>query len=298
LTIEAMRTAREHLAVGGTFSMYNYYQPFLLNRYAGTLNTVYRSPPCVELGRTLPGRRQTVLTDTLTGSIRDCAHYWHGPRVAPATDDWPFPYLTSRSISTFYLRWLFAIAIASLVVIRAAGGPLRRLASNLDLAFMGGAFLLLETKNIVQFALLFGTSWFVNSLVFAGVLLSVLAAIEVTSRLHLPRPIVLYGALGAALALAWLIPQESLLDLSPGPRFLAATALAFAPVFIANLIFSQRFRASEASTTAFAANLLGAMLGGAAEYLALVTGYRFLLITVGCLYAAALVTGRTRFAVP
>ena len=33
-----------------------------------------------------------------------------------------------------------------------------------DLFFMGAAFLLLETKNIVQFALLFGTTWFVNAL--------------------------------------------------------------------------------------------------------------------------------------
>jgi hypothetical protein len=295
-TIEAMRTARAHLAAGGTFAMYNYYQPFLLDRYAGTLDAVYRSPPCVELGNTLPGRRQAVLTEALTGRVRDCASYWHGRRVTPVTDDWPFAYLTSHAISTFYLRWLLAIAIASLLVVRAAGGPLRRLGSNLDLAFMGGAFLLLETKNIVQFALLFGTSWFVNSLVFAGVLLSVLAAIEATNRLDLPRPAVLYGALAAALAIAWLVPQESLLSLSPVPRFFAATAIAFAPIFIANLVFSQRFRASEASTTAFAANLLGAMLGGAAEYLALVTGYRFLLLTVAFLYAAAFIAGRTRFA--
>ena len=40
----------------------------------------------------------------------------------------------------------------------------------LDLFFMGAAFLLLETKSIVQFALLFGTTWLVNSLVFAGIL--------------------------------------------------------------------------------------------------------------------------------
>ena len=43
-----------------------------------------------------------------------------------------------------------------------------------DLFFMGAAFLLLETKSVVQFALLFGTTWFVNALVFLGVLLSVL----------------------------------------------------------------------------------------------------------------------------
>ena len=42
---------------------------------------------------------------------------------------------------------------------------------------MGAAFLLLETKNVVQFALLFGTTWFVNALVFAGILLTVLLAL-------------------------------------------------------------------------------------------------------------------------
>jgi uncharacterized membrane protein YgaE (UPF0421/DUF939 family) len=43
----------------------------------------------------------------------------------------------------------------------------------------------------------------------------------------------------------------------------------------------------ETTTTAFAANLLGAMVGGALEYLALITGYRFLVILVGVLYALA-----------
>ena len=49
-----------------------------------------------------------------------------------------------------------------------------------DLFFMGAAFLLLETKNIATFALLFGTTWLVNALVFAGVLIIVLAAVETT----------------------------------------------------------------------------------------------------------------------
>ena len=46
-----------------------------------------------------------------------------------------------------------------------------------DLFFMGAAFLLLETKNVASFALLFGTTWLVNALVFAGVLVTVLAAV-------------------------------------------------------------------------------------------------------------------------
>jgi hypothetical protein len=296
-TIEAMRAARAHLAPGGVFSLYNYYSGFLENRYASELRMAYGVPPCIELGNRLHGRRQVVLTSALTGRTPDCTHYWHGPRLAAATDDWPFPYLAHHTIPPYYLWRLGAIAIASILVIRLAGGPLRRMAGNLDLAFMGAAFLLLETKNVVQFALLFGTTWFVNSLVFTGVLLSVLAAIEVTNRLPLPPPAVLYAMLAGALAAAWVVPQESLLQFSPLPRFLLAAAIAFGPIFIANLIFNQRFRDTESSTAAFAANLLGAMLGGAAEYLALITGYRFLLVVVGALYLCAFIAGRARIGV-
>jgi hypothetical protein len=38
---------------------------------------------------------------------------------------------------------------------------------------------------------------------------------------------------------------------------------------------------------AFASNLLGAMAGGALEYLALITGYRSLLLVVAVLYGLA-----------
>ena len=41
---------------------------------------------------------------------------------------------------------------------------------------MGAAFLLLETRYVTGFALLFGSTWLVNALVFAGVLLAVLCA--------------------------------------------------------------------------------------------------------------------------
>ena len=68
--------------------------------------------------------------------------------------------------------------------------------------------------------------------------------------------------------------------------------MAFAPVFLANLIFSQRFRDVGDSTVAFGANLLGAMLGGVLEYLAIITGYRNLLFVVALLYGLAYLFGR------
>ena len=41
LTEQSLAAAKSHLAPGGTFAMYNYYQPFLLSRYATTLEDVY-----------------------------------------------------------------------------------------------------------------------------------------------------------------------------------------------------------------------------------------------------------------
>jgi len=144
----------------------------------------------------------------------------------------------------------------------------------------------------VQFALLFGTTWLVNALVTAGVLVAVFAAVEVSRHVRVRWPGLLYLALLAALAVAWAVPPSALLSLSPVPRFVAAVAVAFAPIFLANMVFSQRFRDTEDSTTAFGANLLGAMLGGILEYLSLIVGYRWLLALVAVLYALAFITGR------
>jgi len=139
-----------------------------------------------------------------------------------------------------------------------------------DLFFMGAAFLLLETKNVVQFALLFGTTWFVNALVFAGVLLSVLLAVAVSKRVAFRRPERLYLVLLAALVVAFVLPPSWLLDLPLVPRFVAAVAVAFAPIFTANLVLTQRFKDTGDSTTAFGANLLGSIAGGVLEYSALI----------------------------
>jgi hypothetical protein len=55
--------------------------------------------------------------------------------------------------------------------------------------------MLLETKNIVQFGLLFGTTWFVNALVTAGVLVAVFAEVEVSRHVRVRRPVLLYPCL-------------------------------------------------------------------------------------------------------
>ena len=290
LTEQSVQAAEQRLAPGGTMAMYNYYAPFLFDRYATTMDDVFHRAPCAQVGPPLGGRRLAVLTDRPGGPVANCTSVWHGSKVAPATDDHPFPYLLGNSIPSSYLWMLGLILAASVLFVRVGGGSLRRMSGYVDLAFMGAAFMLLETKNIVQFALLFGSTWFVNALVTGAILVAVYLAVETARHIKLPPPWVLYVALIASLVLTWLMPQQDLVSLPIVARFLSGAALAFAPVYLANLIFAQRFSDVETTATAFAANLLGAMVGGVLEYLALITGYRFLLVLVGVLYALAFLT--------
>jgi hypothetical protein len=176
---------------------------------------------------------------------------------------------------------LVGILLVSLVAVRVIAGPFRQMRPYADLFFMGAAFLLLETKSVTTFALLFGTTWVVNAIVFAGVLLAVLLAVETTRRFRTPTLPVLYLGIAAALALAYVVPNASLLGLQVLPRLVVAVALAFAPIFLANLAFAKRFAGTDDAPSAFGINILGAMVGGCVEYLALIIGFRSLLIVAG-----------------
>jgi SAM-dependent methyltransferase len=295
LTREAMQEVRDHLKPSGVVSMYHYYLPVVVDRYADALTRAFGDPPCLELAPGVGARRRTVLTASMRPEDLVCDRRWSRPAElpAPVTDDHPFAYLIGHGIPGFYLVTLLAIVLGSLAAVRLAAGPFGQMRPYVDLFFMGAAFLLLETSNVVRFALLFGTTWFVNALVFAGILASVSLAIEVARRIRFRRPARLYVPLFAAVVLAWAIPPGALLGLGFIPRFAAAVALGFTPVFIANLVFADRFRDVGASGIAFGTNLLGAIVGGVLEYGALVVGYRALLIVVAGLYAAAFVTGRS-----
>ncbi|GAB2892139.1 hypothetical protein GCM10027074_70340 [Streptomyces deserti] len=290
-TREAFEAARDHLAPNGAFAMYNYYRKsWLVDRFAGTLDDIYGHAPCM----TTFNKNAAVLVAGMTTADQSCKQTWQpsGAVPAAASDDHPFPYLLHRNIPTLYLGALGTILLVTLLSVRLAGVRIRSTFRYTDMFLLGAAFMLLETKNVIGFALYFGTTWLVNALVFIGVLLSVLAAVELRRRLRRVNQVLLQLLLFGSLAVAWLVPAQAVLSLPFAGRLAAAIALAFAPIFCANLIFSDRLALAPDPTSAFGANLLGAMTGGALEYLALVTGYQALLLVVAALYLGACVAMR------
>ncbi|MEV4801607.1 spermidine synthase [Nonomuraea sp. NPDC049421] len=289
-TEEAMRAARAHLKPGGTFSMYNYYrESWLVDRLAATMQRAFGHRPCVDVVST--AGQQAVITAGVTAADQRCASEWPGAAPGtpePAGDDRPFLYLKDATIPPIYVITLGLILVVSLLAVRAVAGPYRRMRPYADLFLLGVGFMLLETKSVTGFALLFGTTWVVNAIVFAGVLVAVLAAVEVTRRFRTPPLPVMYAVLFAGLLLAWLVPNEWLLALPVPLRAVAAVTVAFLPIFAANVVFAKRFADTADATTSFGANLLGAMVGGCLEYVALVVGYKGLLIVAAVLYLGAL----------
>ncbi len=286
-TREAMASVRRHLKPDGAFAMYNYYrEPWLIDRLANTAASAFGHAPCIDTF----SEAQAVVSIALAPQNQKCARAWvpsGGPIIAPATDNAPFLYFRGDSFPPLYTVALIAILLTSLAAVRLLGGPLGAMRPYADLFFMGAAFLLLETKNVATFALLFGTTWFVNALVFAGILVVVLAAVELTRKFRTPPLPVVFAGIAASLLLAWAIRPEWLLPLPFAARLIAAVVLAFLPIFLANVAFAKRFHDASDSQSAFAINLLGAIVGGCLEYAALFTGYNNLLILVGLLYLAA-----------
>ncbi|MEV5410356.1 spermidine synthase [Thermopolyspora sp. NPDC052614] len=287
-TLQALQAAREHLKPGGAFAMYNYYrEQWLVDRLAATAQAAFGHRPCVD---TVGGGHQAVITAGLTPADQRCAGEWAGAAAGtppPAEDDRPFLYLYGRGIPAIYLITLGLILLVSLVAVRAVAGPYRRMRPYADLFLLGVAFLLLETKSVTGFALLFGTTWVVNAVVFAGVLVAVLAAVEVTRRFRTPPLPVMYLVLLVGLVVAALVPTSWLLGLPVPLRAVVAVVVAFLPIFAANVVFAKRFADTADATASFGANLLGAVLGGCLEYLSLVIGYQGLLVVAGLLYLGA-----------
>ena len=115
----------------------------------------------------------------------------------------------------------------------------------------------------------------------------VLIANWLAARYEFSKLWIFYVLLCLALALNYLIPLKTFLSDAFVIRYVLATLFLFSPIFFANIIYSATFRDTTKVNVAFGANLLGTMVGGATEYLALYVGYQNLMIFAAIFYFLA-----------
>jgi predicted membrane-bound spermidine synthase len=205
----------------------------------------------------------------------------------PATDDWPYLYLRAHTIPSDYIAVIVSLLVISIVAVSRVKPPGEGL-QDLHFGALGTGFLLLETKSIVDASLYFGATWIVSLIVIAGVLLMVLAANWVASRIAgFSRW--LYAPLLGSIVLLFAMPTALILSLPFAGRLAWAVFAIPLPIFFAGLVFSGTFKRVANPSAAFGANLVGAMVGGFAEYLSMATGRQSLVVVVIGAYMISLI---------
>ena len=202
------------------------------------------------------------------------------------TDDWPYLYLRDRQIPSGYWLAIFFIALVCFAMI-ARSFP-EALHPDGHFWLLGAAFLLVEFKSITELALLFGTTWFVNSLAISGILVMALCAnllVLKTPRLNLGWA---YGLLFASLVLSFFFPLEWLGGFPGLVKALLSTLLLSLPLFFAGLIFSESLRRAGETSRPLASNFSGSAVGGLLEYGSSYWGIKSLYILAALLYFGAL----------
>jgi spermidine synthase len=208
-----------------------------------------------------------------------------------ATDDWPFLYLRGRMIPELSLRGVAVMGGLSLLVVlsfwRNGHGEPRQWAALGQMFLLGAGFMLVETKAVVQMALLFGSTWLVNAIVFVAVLVMILAANLFVLAVRPNRLWPFYLGLFGTLALACAVPLDTFLGMNPSLRGISACLLTFVPVFFAGAIFAVSLDRMVQPGYAFGANILGAMVGGLTEYTSMLMGFQLLGLAAISFYIAS-----------
>ena len=302
-TEEGLKAAWAHLADDGVLSVSFSVAggDWMYRRFLGLMRKATGTDPIVVqhgydyamtflAGRTLTlAQVQRQFPNALQG---DTVPAW----VRIPSDDWPFLYLRPLSTPWTYLSVFLLIALTGAYAVRRVFGEsvFSRGRFDVQMFLLGAAFLLLETRAVTQLSLLFGSTWVVNTSVFAGVLAMVLAANAVAARLRAYRVKLWYTLLALSLIGLWLLPTHELVDLPLVTRGIAG-GIAFAiPVFFAGIIFSSELGRRDDASAALGSNLCGAVVGGLLENLSMIVGLKAIALLALAIYLGSLQAGLRR----
>ncbi len=231
------------------------------------------------------------LGDAIAGTVAPAVIRETMPPLAPS-DDWPFLYLREASIPRHSLVGLAIMAVLSLAALWLLS-PGHSLSLQPHFLFLGAGFMLLETAAVTRMAVLFGSTWKTNSIVFFSILTMALMSSLYVLKVKPRRLAGYYVALIASLALNLAVPMSWLFSDDMALRLLKSCSVMFLPIFFGGVIFSTSFAESRDPDLDFGANIAGVVLGSLLEFASLMIGYRWLFVLAMALYALSL-TGLRR----
>ena len=180
--------------------------------------------------------------------------------AAVPTDDWPNLYLAKREIPKLYIKTLVVIICIALAMVFICT-PMKIGKWDPVFFFLGGGFLLLETKSVTTFSLLFGSTWIVNAVTFSAILGIALLANWLVAVKHLEKPKWFLAGLIVTLVILYLFPLTPLLNLNFLMKILISAFLIALPIFFSSFIFAILIKRTANIGLALGSNLVGAVMG-------------------------------------
>jgi hypothetical protein len=204
--------------------------------------------------------------------------------VIPATDDWPYIYHRNRTIPRTYL--VVSLILLAMTILLVRGPRELRQASTLQFFLLGAGFLLMETQLISRLGLYFGTTWLVNCVALTAIL-CVLVAANVYVRFVQPNRLSpCYVLLVLSLLANYFLPWERLPYGARSVGLVLSAAYSIS-LFFAGIIFTETFRREERKSSAFGANIMGAVAGGLSQNTSFLIGMKSLLLLAALFYGVA-----------
>ena len=155
--------------------------------------------------------------------------------------------------------------------------------------------MLVETKGITELALVYGSTWFVVSIVIACVLImAYLANLLVINNTKI-RLWLVYMFIFFAIILGYLFTLIDHGTLSPILQKFLSPMMLTLPMFFSGMAFSKQLSTEKAISIALSSNILGAIFGGLLEYNAMYFGYRSLYVLGFVMYLSAFIFSKKRF---
>jgi hypothetical protein len=291
-TMECLEEARDHLEEDGVLALtFSVPKKWIGDRLRAMLESAFDSQPlALEVG--YDGGIAFVVGPGLEGAELTERHrleelaaekrLGHSGLIPPATDDWPYLYLQDRSVPDVYWQFLLLLLVLSVPMVLRVFPESARV--NSHFFFLGCAFFLLETKSITETALLFGSTWIVNSVVISAILVMILGANLFVRKVEPSDLRLYYVLLLCSLLFNYLVPVSNILGQHFLLRGLVSGFLISLPLFFAGIIFATSLSRMKSVELAFGSNLLGSVVGGMLEYSSLIVGIRALYLIAALAY--------------
>lgn len=207
------------------------------------------------------------------------------PRIT--TDDWPYVYLEKPGIPRMHIS-IIAVLLALFLVSGKIMLP-KGQGLNLHFLFLGSGFLLLEFQNISKSALLFGSTWFVNTFTIVAILILGLLANLFVSKFKSCNLKLIYSLLALSLAITFFIPLRQYNFLGYWQKSIIVSLVLNLPVFFAGIIFMASLKKTAHKNIALGSNFIGAAIGGITESLSFIIGINMLIPVALFFYALSFI---------